>query len=59
MGYDEKVVELLDLPEWLRPIAIVTIGYAAEKPWSTPRMCSEPVVHTDRYETKRKVRFWT
>ena len=45
---DEKVMEILNLPEWLRHIAIIPIGNPAEEPWPTPRMRLESLVHKDR-----------
>jgi nitroreductase len=35
---EEKVTEILNLPENLRPIAIIPVGYPAEKPDVPPRL---------------------
>lgn len=49
---DEQVVETLNLPRWVRPIAIIPIGYPAEKPRPTPRIRLEQLLHKESYETK-------
>ncbi len=50
--YDEEVAEILNLPRWLKPIAIIPIGYPAEKPWRTSRLPLEALVHKNQYQTK-------
>ena len=51
---DKEVAEVLNLPEWLRPVAIIPVGYPAEKPWPTPRIPLEELVHRERYRAERK-----
>jgi len=52
---DEEVAEALNLPEWLRPVAIIPVGYPAEKPWSTSRIPLEALIHKEQYRAKRKL----
>ncbi len=44
---EEKVSELLNLPEYVRPIAIVPIGYPAERPGRRKRYPIEMLTHYD------------
>ncbi len=41
---EEKVVEILKLPENLRPIALIPVGYPAEKPKSSSRLQKEELI---------------
>jgi len=41
---EEEIKEILDLPENLRPVLIIPVGYPAEKPEKTPRKSLEKVV---------------
>jgi len=44
-AFDEKEVsKILNLPENLRPIAIIPIGYPAEKPKAPPRVSKEEAI---------------
>ncbi len=44
-AFDEKEVsKILDLPENLRPIAIVPVGYSAEKPETPPRISKSEAI---------------
>lgn len=47
--YDEEVKEVLRLPDHVRPIGIIPIGYPAEKPYRYPRMSLKRIVHRDRW----------
>ena len=47
--YDEEVQEVLNLPQDVRPIGIITIGYCAEEPRRFPRRSRAQIVHLDRY----------
>ena len=47
--YDEEVQEVLDLPEAIRPIGIIPIGYCAEGPREFPRRSKAQIIHRDRY----------
>jgi len=49
---DEKVAEALNLPRWLRPIAIIPIGYPAEEPCPTPRISLEKLIYRERYKVR-------
>jgi len=51
---DGEVAEALNLPEWLKPVAIIPVGYPAEKPWPTSRIPLEALVHRERYEAGSK-----
>lgn len=53
---DGWVSEILNLPTWLRPIAIIPLGYPAERPRPTPRMPIEQLVHRERFKEQRFVR---
>lgn len=46
---DNKVKKILHAPEDLKPIAILSIGYAAEKPYPTPRRAISDLVHKERF----------
>jgi nitroreductase len=47
--YDEEVQEVLSLPQEIRPIGIIPIGYCAEGPRKFRRRSREQIVHRDRY----------
>lgn len=47
--YDDEVRKILNLPDWLVPIAIIPIGYPAERPTLTPRLPLEKVTYRERY----------
>ena len=47
--YDEQVQEVLSLPQEVRPIGIIPVGYCAEGPRKLPRRSGEQIVHRDRY----------
>jgi nitroreductase len=47
--YDEEVQEVLSLPQEVRPIGIIPIGYCAEGPRKFRRRSKEQIVHRDRY----------
>jgi nitroreductase len=50
--YDEEVQEVLNLPQEVRPIGIIPIGYCAEGPRKFQRRSREQIVHHDRYERR-------
>ena len=54
--HDDMVAKILNLPHWLRPVAIIPIGYPAEKPWTPPRMGLKAFVHLNRY--RERIRPW-
>jgi nitroreductase len=47
--YDEEVQEVLNLPQDVRPIGIIPIGYCAEGPRRFPRRSRAQIIHCDRY----------
>ncbi len=42
---DDMVLEVIGAPESLRPVAILSIGYPAESPTTTPRRGIKNIVH--------------
>lgn len=51
-SYDpEAVAKLLALPDYVRPVGLITIGYPAERPQKpkTPKLPLSKVVHTDKW----------
>jgi nitroreductase len=50
---DNSVKKILNLPDWLRPIAIIPMGYPDEKPTAPPRVPLSEVTYLDRYGVKR------
>ena len=46
---DDEVSAVLDLPELIRPIAIIPIGYPAQKPIKTSRVPIEKLVHYEKW----------
>lgn len=47
---EDKVREVLGIPEDVRVVALTPIGYPAETPERTPRKCIEELVVYDRYQ---------
>ena len=47
--YDQEVQDVLGLPQDVRPIGIIPIGYCAEEPRRFPRRSRAQIVHLDRY----------
>ncbi|MEM0437725.1 MAG: nitroreductase family protein [Candidatus Micrarchaeia archaeon] len=49
-GFDRKqVAAILGLPDYVKPVALVPMGYPAEKPKPHGRLPLEKVLHTGRY----------
>jgi len=48
-----EVSALLDLPDWVFPVAGLTVGYPVEEGRITPRLPLEVTVHVDRYDESR------
>lgn len=42
---EEKVTEILKLQKNLRPIAIIPVGYPAEKPYAPPRLSKDELIN--------------
>ena len=47
--YDEEVKHVLGLPQYVRPIGIIPIGYCAEGPRKFPRRSKAQIIHRERY----------
>ena len=48
-----EVSALLELPDWVFPVAGLTLGYPAQEGRITPRLPLEVTVHTDRYDESK------
>ncbi len=46
---DDMVSSILNLPGYIRPIAILPLGYPAEHPRTTSRLKTEKLVHIDKW----------
>jgi nitroreductase len=46
---DDEVAYVLGLPEHIRPIAIIPLGYPAVKPMSTSRLPIKKLIHIERW----------
>ncbi len=49
-NHAQKVSDLLELPDWVFPLAGLCVGYPAEKGMITSRVGIDITVHTDRYD---------
>ncbi|RLF44033.1 MAG: nitroreductase family protein [Thermoplasmata archaeon] len=45
---DDSVAKILELPEWIKPVAIVPVGYAGEKS-ETSRMDVKKLIHYNKW----------
>jgi nitroreductase len=54
---EEKVKELLNLPENIRPIGIMTVGYPAEEPEKIKRIDFENFTFVDKYGRKYPISY--
>ncbi len=50
-----KVSEILQLPEYVIPVAGMALGYPDENPWKKPRQPLDIVVHEDTYKIDKIV----
>jgi nitroreductase len=50
--YDREVQEVLGLPQHIRPIGIIPVGYCAEGPRKFPRRSKAQILHRDRYGSR-------
>lgn len=48
-SHSEKMIELLELPEYVFPLAGLVLGHPADKPGLKPRLPVEAFYHQDRY----------
>lgn len=46
---DEDIVNLLNLPDYLRPVALIPLGYPDEEPETPPRRNVEEAVRNEKY----------
>ena len=46
---EEDISELLNLPEHIRPVALIPIGYPDEEPEAPPRRSVKEVLHNETY----------
>jgi len=46
---EEKVTELLGIPNKTKPVAVIPLGYPDEKPSAPPRMVPERLVHWEKW----------
>lgn len=46
---DRRVAEVLNLPDGIRPMAIISLGYPAETPEQRKRKSLEQIVHRERF----------
>ncbi len=50
--YDREVQQVLGLPQHIRPIGVIPIGYCAEGPRKFRRRSRAQIVHRDRYGSR-------
>jgi len=46
---EDRVREILELPNYIRPLAIIPLGWPDEKPYPPPRRSLEEIVHWEKY----------
>jgi nitroreductase len=46
---DDKVVKILELPEYVKPIGIIALGYPDERPAKLERIQNEQIVHYEHW----------
>ena len=46
---DDKIAKILELPEYVKPIGIITLGYPDESPAKLERIENEQLVHYERW----------
>lgn len=57
-AFDEEEVKfILELPEHIRPLAILPVGYSEEKPEAPPRIPFENLTYLDRFGGKYQIEF--
>ncbi|MEM5794455.1 MAG: nitroreductase family protein [Candidatus Aenigmatarchaeota archaeon] len=57
-AFDEEEVKfILELPEHIRPLAIIPVGYSEEKPEAPPRIPFENLTYLDRFGGKYQIEF--
>ncbi|MDO5836157.1 MAG: nitroreductase family protein [Methanobacterium sp.] len=49
-AFDEQlVIDLLEIPDNIRPVALIPLGYPDEKPYPPPRRDLDDFIHFERY----------
>ena len=51
---DEKVSEILELPEYVKPIGIIALGFPAEDPGKFKRIDISKLVHYEKYSNQKQ-----
>jgi nitroreductase len=46
---DDKVSKILGLPEYVKPIGIITLGHSSERPKRLMRIDLDRLVHYEKY----------
>ncbi len=46
----DKIIQILELPRRVVPVAAIVLGYPAEIPPLTPRLPMEAVIHSEKYQ---------
>src|SRR5215207_2164449 len=46
---DDKIAKILELPEYVKPIGIIAVGYPDESPAKLERIRNEQIVHYERW----------
>lgn len=54
---EDKAYRILDLPEWVRPVALITVGYPAENPKVPLRLDVTDFTFEDKFGTESRVRW--
>ena len=51
---DDKVSEILELPEYVKPIGIIALGFPAEDPSKFKRIDISKLVHYEKYSNQKQ-----
>ena len=51
---DDKVSEILELPKYVKPIGIISLGFPAEEPSKLKRINISKLVHYEKYSNQKK-----
>lgn len=47
---EDAVTDILEIPDGLRPVAVIPIGYPDEKPYPPPRRDVEEFIHYEKFQ---------
>jgi nitroreductase len=53
--HEKKVAETLNLPEKVRPVAIIPVGHPAEKPRTPKKRLLHQIIHYEKYGGKIRI----